>query len=173
MLADEKKPIDTEVEKSEEVEEIVVDKDIDLSEIRKQRIRIDGDNNRIVELNLSDMGILNRLTESYPKLERLQEKAIKMSENVSGEDFDEVKLGKDLKSLDKEMRNIIDGIFDSKVSDVCVPNGTMFDPHGGMCKYEYVINALVQAYDANITAEAKKINKSGVAKHTKGYTKRK
>ena len=34
------------------------DGDIDLSAIRKKRFRIDGDNNRFIELNTSDMNIL-------------------------------------------------------------------------------------------------------------------
>lgn len=174
MLADEKKKPRNEVTEEPE-KEVIVDKEIDLSPIRKQRLRIDGDNTRVVELNLSDMGILSRLTDAYPKLEKLQQKAISISDRVGkeGDDFDEVQLGKDLKSIDREMRNIIDVIFDSKVSDVCVPSGTMFDPHNGMCTYEYVINALVQAYDNNISDEVKKLNTEGVNKHTKGYTKRK
>lgn len=174
MLADEKKSTKNEEVKEPE-KEVVVDKEIDLSPIRKQRLRIDGDNTRVVELNLSDMGILSRLTDAYPKLEKLQQKAINISDRVGkeGDDLDEIQLGKDLKSIDKEMRNIIDVIFDSKVSDVCVPSGTMFDPHNGMCTYEYVINALVQAYDNNISDEVKKLNTAGVNKHTKGYTKRK
>lgn len=171
MLADEKKP----VEKQEEdvKNEVVVDGDIDLSVLRKKRFRIDGDNNRFVELNVSDMGIVSRLTEAYPKLEKLREKAIKMSANASDEDFDEVQLGKDIKALDKEMRDIIDSIFNSNISEVCVPDGTMFDPIFGKCAYEHVIGVLVDLYDKNISEEAKKIGKPTVSKRTKTYTKRK
>ena len=175
MLADKKTAVEKQEKEAKKVvdEQPVIDKEIDLSVTRKQRLRIDGDNSRVVELDLSDMGIISRLTDSYPKLEKLQEKAIKMSENATGEDFDEVKLGKDLKTLDKEMRGIIDYIFDSNVSEVCAPSGTMYDPFGGKCRYEHIIEKLVEAYDANISAEAKKLNTDGIEKHTKGYNKRK
>lgn len=176
MLADTKEPVETKVEEKVEapVEQKVNDKvdvDIDLGVTRKKRLRIDGDNSRIVELDLSDMGILSRLTDAYPKLEKLQAKAMKISEDVTegGEEYDEVKLGKDLKSIDKDMRNILDTIFDSNVSEVCAPSGTMFDPFQGGFRYEYIINALVKAYDDNISSEVEKINKPGIEKHTKKY----
>ena len=49
--------------------------DIELGSLRKQRFRINGDNNRILELNTSDMGIITRLSELYPKLQELADKA--------------------------------------------------------------------------------------------------
>lgn len=156
-------------------QEPVFDGDIDLSAVRKKRFRIDGDNNRFIELNTSDMNILSRLTEAYPKLEKLQAKAIKISEDLNtqnGEDFDEVKLGKDLKGIDNDMRNIIDDIFASNVSEVCAGEGSMFDPFGGVCRYEHIINVLIKLYDDNISAEADQLKKN-VEKHTSKYTKRK
>ena len=153
-------PVKEQVENK--AEEPVVDMDIDLSATRKKRLRIDGDANRILELNVSDMNLLSRLTDSYPKLEKLQEKAMKISEQVAsdGDNFDEVKLGKDLKQIDKEMRDILDKIFNANVSEVCAPDGSMFDPFGGVCRYERIINALVRAYEDNIAKEAESLRKN-------------
>jgi len=168
-VKDEKKEVVDTFDKKDTVEDVVeqpVDMDIDLSATRKKRLRIDGDANRILELNVSDMNLLSRLTESYPKLEKLQEKAMKISEDVAsdGDDFDEVKLGKELKDIDKEMRKILDNIFNANVSEVCAPDGSMFDPFGGLCRYERIINALVSAYEENIAKEAESLRKN-VAKY--------
>lgn len=157
--------------KKVEIPDKKFDGDINLSAIRKKRFRIDGDNNKWIELNVSDMNILSRLTDSYSKLEKLQEKATGISETVAAgeDDFDEVKLAKDLKSIDNDMRKIIDYIFDSNVSEVCASDGSMFDPFNGVCRYEHIINVLVGLYDDNISNEAETLKKN-VGKHTAKYT---
>lgn len=173
-LADEKKEKNTE-EKVEKVIEMpkkqpVVDGDIDLSMTRKKVFRINGDNSKLIELNPSDMGILTRLTEAYPKLQKLEERAVKMTADVSSDgDFDEVKLGKELKSVDKDMRKIIDTVFDANVSEVCAPDGTMFDMFNGKCRYEYIINAIINLYDENISKETQNL-KDGTQKYTAKYS---
>ena len=40
--------------------------------VEKQKIRIDGDDNRIIELDTSDLSVLTRLNEYYPKLKELE-----------------------------------------------------------------------------------------------------
>lgn len=157
----------TKQEVKEEVKNTpVFDGDIDLSATRKKRFRINGDDNCWLELNVSDMGIISRLTEAYPKLEKLQEKAIKITASTSSDELDEVQLGKDIKAIDKDMRKILDSIFDAPVSEVCAPDGSMFDPFGGICRYEHIIGKLVELYDANIASEA-----SDIKAHTDKYAK--
>ena len=173
MSLTEDKAIEKEQKVSATTEE-KFDGDIDLSVIRKKRFRIDGDNNKWIELNVSDMNILSRLTEAYPKLEKLQTKATKISEDIAGDsdDLDEVKLGKDLKSIDKDMRKIIDDIFDSNVSEVCAGNGSMFDTFGGVCRYEHIIDALIPLYENNISSEAEAVKaiSKNIEKHTDKYS---
>ena len=49
--------------------------DLDLSVTKKKKFRFDKDDKRILELNVSDMTILGRISETYPKLNELNEKA--------------------------------------------------------------------------------------------------
>ena len=64
--------------------------DLDLSVTQKKKFRFDKDDNRILELNVSDMNIIGRISETYPKLNELNEKASKLMEgiNINEEDID-------------------------------------------------------------------------------------
>lgn len=153
--------------------------DIDFSIIAKQKFRIDGDDNRILELNTSDLSVVTRLSETYPKLEALQEKVSQIGEQanaVSSEDENAMSqlnsLGDGLSEIDKEMRDFIDYIFDSNVCEVCSPQGSMYDPIGGGLRYEHIINTLVDLYSTTISAEMRK-TKSAMNSHTAKYTGKK
>lgn len=142
--------------------------DIDLSITRKKRFRIDGDDNRIIELNTSDMTILNRLDEADKQLRELADKAtFGMSETGEDDNADAVK---ELLATDKQMRAIIDYLFDAPVSDVCAPDGSMYDPFNGKYRFEHIMEILFALYEKNISEEIKKMRKN-VQKHTDKYTK--
>ena len=146
--------------------------DINLSAIRKKRFRIDGDDNRILELNTSDLGVLSRIKEAYPKLQELNERAIQDwpkgdTDHVGEEDYEAVV--NVLKGIDTEMRQLIDYIFNSNVSEVCAPDGTMYDPIDGQFRFEHIINCLVALYENNIDLEVKQIS-NRVRKYTDKYT---
>lgn len=134
--------------------------DIDLSMTRRKRFRVDKDNNRIVELNTSDLTIVTRLKEAYPKLQELTE-SIKDDSDESELDW--------LKEVDEKMRKLIDYIFDSNVSEICAPDGTMYDMFEGQFRYEYIIDVLGNLYETNMSAEVEKMRKR-VEKHTSKYT---
>lgn len=143
--------------------------DIDLSITRKKRFRIDGDDSRIIELNTSDMTILNRLDEADKQLRELADKAtFGMSE--TGED-DNADVVKELLATDKQMRDIIDYLFDAPVSDVCAPDGSMYDPFNGRYRFEHIMETLFALYEQNISEEIKKMRRN-VQKHTDKYTKK-
>lgn len=141
--------------------------DIDLSITRKKRFRIDGDDNRIIELNTSDMTILNRLDEADKQLRELADKAtFGMSETGEDDNEDAVK---ELLATDKQMRDIIDYLFDAPVSNVCAPDGSMYDPFNGKYRFEHIMETLFALYEQNISEEIKKMRKN-VQKHTGKYT---
>lgn len=143
--------------------------DIDLSITRKKRFRIDGDDNRIIELNTSDMTILNRLDEADKQLRELADKAtFGLSETGDDDNADAVK---ELLATDKQMRAIIDYLFDAPVSDVCAPDGSMYDPFNGKYRFEHIMEILFALYEKNISEEIKKMRKN-VQKHTDKYTKK-
>ena len=143
--------------------------DFDLSLSQKKRIRIDGDDNRIIELNTSDMGIIERINQLADKMNELSTKYIdaKFDENLDEKQETEEIIVR-IKELDSKMREIVDDLFQSKVSDVCVPDGTMFDMFNGMFMYEILIERLLTLYADNIEKETKQtLNR--MRKHTDKY----
>lgn len=152
--------------------------DISLSIVRKKRFRIDRDNDRILELNTSDLNILARLKEAYPKLSELANEAFGQMPDVdsSAEDYDfmtdeatETVISA-LKEADTKMRELVDYIFDSNVSEVCAPSGSMYDPINGKFRFEHIIDVLAGLYEADLSTEMTKVTKR-VRKHTDKYVK--
>lgn len=148
------------------------DGEINLSAIRKKRFRIDGDNNRFLELDTSDMGIITRLDNLYPKLQKLaQDAAVKQLDKEDADNERSItKISNALIRIDSQMRQIVDDIFDSNVSEICAPSGTMFDPFNGEFRYEHIIDVIASLYKENIKKEFKKMA-AKMKKHTAKYTR--
>ena len=150
-------------------------KDISLSS--KKSFRIDGDNNRIIYLDTSDMNILVRLEETYPEIQKLAVEAAdkivksKVSEDEEGDGETKSSLNditEILKEIDSKMRAKLNYIFASDVADTCEPTGNMYDPVGGEFRFEHIIEVLTTLYANNITAEFNKMQER-VKKHTEKY----
>lgn len=140
-----------------------VETNIDLSAIRKKRFTINGDPEKVLELNTSDFGVIARLEESEQKLTEL-------TERIAGfDDQDGIPLGKKIAEVDAELRKIVDYIFDSNVCEICVPNGTLIDPIDGKFRWEYVVEILTNLYDSSLNAETKKVTER-IKSHTDKYT---
>ena len=149
--------------------------DLDLSVTKKKKFRFDHDDTRIIELNTSDIGIIGRISEAYPKLTALQDKASKMMEGLHDDDAyleDDLKLiGVRLSEVDNEMRQIIDEIFSADVSAKAAPDGSMYDPFDGTYRFEHIITLLMSQYEKNLQDEYAKIEHQ-VKSHTDKYTKK-
>lgn len=150
--------------------------DIDLSVTQKKKFRIDNDDNRIVELNTSDVGIVSRISRILPELEKLQKEAVDCMASMPdvNEDTpisDVQDFGAKLDELDKKMRQLVDEIFDADVCSKAAPSGSMYDPFNGSCRYEHILNVFIAQYEDNLTAEYDKITKQ-IKKHTDKYTKK-
>lgn len=147
--------------------------DISLAVTSKTKVRIDGDDSRILEINLNDMGIVKRLSDSVPKLQELTKYAvqkladIELDENVG--DVDEqseeirgwdgiVAVGTTLDEIDNQMRELIDDIFNSEVAKVCAPDGTMFDMFNGQFRFEIIVEQLSLLFGASVTREANQMS---------------
>lgn len=150
--------------------------DVSLPELQKQKIRINGDDSKIIEINLSDMGVIDRLKQVYDKLTHLaneyhldKEEAAE-SDNEEGID-DADKVVEQLSQIDAEMRKLIDFAFNANVADICAEDGTMADPINGQFRFEYIIEKFLELYDTNFTAEFKKMS-AKVGKHTNKYTRK-
>lgn len=145
-----------------------IDVDLDLSALRKKRIRIDGDDNKIIEINTSDMGVMGRLQNSYDRLMQLATDYTKEEiEDDSKDDTIEA-----LAKIDAEMKEIVDYVFDANISEICVQDGTMADPFNGKFRFEHIIEKFLELYDANFTKEFKKMS-ANVQKHTGKYAGKK
>ena len=151
--------------------------DIDLSVIKKKRFRINGNNNKILELNTSDLSITSRLSKSYEKLNKYMDEVGKELQNVP--DSGDVELSEDqerlveenLAKIDAKMREEIDYIFDAPVSEVCADEGSMYDPFNGMFRFEHIIDAITKLYENNLNSEFNKMKRRVSAKTSK-YTKK-
>ena len=166
------------VEETKKVEEKADDiVDLDISAIKKKRFRINGDPNKILELNTSDLNISTRLSASYEKLTKHMEEVGKILAEVPDGDDGELPAEKEsllldkLHEIDKKMREEMDFIFDAPVSEVCSDGGSMYDPFEGMFRFEHIIDALSKLYENNLNSEFNKVRKRVNAKTSK-YTKK-
>lgn len=153
--------------------------DLDLSVIVRKKFRFNKDDSRILELNTSDMNILARISETYPKLNALQQKAAKLMDGLDNgerenpEDImnDVSVMAERLKAVDTEMRGLLDYMFDSNVSEITAPDGSMYDPFNGSFRFEYIITLLMKQFEDNLQSEFKKMERQ-LKKHTDKYTRR-
>jgi len=134
--------------------------DLNIEGIKKTPFRINGRDDSILELNTSDLGIAERLEKGYENIQKELQRIAAL-----GEDAD---LSAELKKADKVMRDELDYIFDSNVSEVCGKGGTMYDPINGSYRFELIINALTNLYSTNLNDQYKKM-KARIQKHTEKY----
>ena len=141
--------------------------DIQLSIDNRKQFRINGDDKRIIELDISDFGILNRLRESYPRLQELGIKGFEFDE-----DDENIKLGEfmdSLNAINDEMISIIDYIFDSKVAKVCADSKPLYNMVAGKFIFEIILDTLFNLYSDNIRAELGQLSQR-MKSHTDKYT---
>ena len=134
--------------------------DLNIDGIKRTSFRINGDNNSILELNLSDLELGNRLEEGYKKIQAELTKISDLPEDAD--------ISAELKKADKFMREQLDYIFDSNVSEVCGKGGTMYDMKDGSYRFEHIITALLGLYKNNMNEEYERIKKR-IEKHTGKY----
>lgn len=146
--------------------------DIDLKETARRKFRINGDNSRLVELDPSDLSIITRIEEAGKEFNACVKELEELAQSDTDTDEDIKELGKKFKAIDKRMRKTLDDIFQSNVSEVCAPTGSMYDPINGKFRYEYILEALMNFYAENIQKEYDLMKKKVSAKTSK-YTKRK
>ena len=154
---------------------------LDMHEAARTKIWVNGDSQKVLELNLSDLGVSVRFNDVYPKLLALQDDIAEMLETEEPENADDSRmsiLASRFKEIDKKMRDYVDSIFDFHVCDVCCDGGSMYDLVGGQYRFEYIIEKISKLYDQRFAFEDKKLRdrmKSHTAKYTKPkrtYTKK-
>lgn len=150
--------------------------DINISGIGKKRIRVNGDDNKILLLNTNDNNITVRFTEAYPKLKEWEQsfKELGSLQSNKEEDIDIDALtvyAKKIKETDNKMRESLDYIFNSSISEICDDGGSMYDIlDGGVMRWESILTALLGLYSETISKNSEKIMKR-MNQHTSKYTK--
>lgn len=139
--------------------------DITLDSAKRTSFRINGDDNAIIELNLSDLGIMDRLQTGLEKLQAEMQ-------NIASLSNDDENLSELMKQADQKMREYVDYIFDYPVSAACAKYGTMYDPKDGKFRYESIIDGLTRLYADNINEEYRKLQQR-MSKHTDKYIAKK
>lgn len=142
----------------------------------KTKVLINGEDDKAIFLNLSDTGILDRLNETYHKMNDEAQKAVAFkAEDFDFVDPDDEKMQETLAKLneyDASLRGMIDYVFDSEVAEACSAGGKMYDPVDGLFRYEVIMEDLFTLYGETLPAEFEKILKKR-EERTKKYTKKK
>ncbi len=148
--------------------------DVNISAIRRKRFRINGDSNKILELNTSDINITSRLSSAYERLTKHMEEVgnilSSLPEDAIGEEQEKL-IRENLDKIDAEMKKEVDYIFDAPVSEICCDDGSMYDPFEGMFRFEHIIDAITKLYETNLNSEFSKMKRRVSAKTSK-YTKK-
>lgn len=149
--------------------------DISLESVRRKRFRIDKDDNRILELDTTDLSIVDRLQTAYDKLTEAVNNAFNNVDMSEPEDIDiksdyVTNFVDSLKTADLDIRSIVDSIFNSNVSEICAPTGSMLDPINGKFRFEHIFDILIPLYETDIASEMTKFN-ARIQKHTSKYIK--
>lgn len=145
---------------------------INLSESRKKRYTIDGDENRILEFDPYDLGILSRLEEVETAIIEAVDKFGDVQDTLDFEDPEVYKeLAKQLRELDTFIRQQLDYLFDTNFSEVCAPHGTMLDPINGEMRFTYLVDIFTDIFTDNISKALEQRNKK-IKQHTKKYVEK-
>ena len=130
-------------------------------------LTINNDENRVIRVDLSDFGMIERLNESYKKIDEFQKKHkdIKIKADGSAEDALN-ESAEILKAFSALVREQIDYILDSKVSDVVFGNKNPLSTVKGVPLYERFLNAL-KPYIEKIAKREKQESDKRVQKYMK------
>lgn len=145
---------------------------INLTGASRKKYTIDGDENRVLEINTTDLGVISRLTEVEADIEKVIEEFSNDQSKFDFENLDDLKLASQkLKEVDVFIREKLDYLFDTNFSEVCAPHGTMLDPIDGSLRFTYLIEVMADVYTDSLS-EALKKRADTMQKHTKKYVKK-
>lgn len=165
-----------------------LDGNIDLGfSTKKKRFSVGGDPNVVIEFDPSDLGVANRLSKALPKFKELEDEWKDLNaeaeslETTNIEDEQGAETAKTtiesisikLDKLEKDVRDLLDNVFDSAVADKLLGNSSAFSPVNGYLKYEHIITAMLKCFEQHVQDEAPKFNARKVTqKYTHKYIKK-
>lgn len=125
-----------------------------------KRLSINGNENRIITINPTDIAVINRYNEVVPQLDELNEK-YKNTDNISVDKTAEI-----ISELDRKAREFIDYIIGSPVSDTVFGTANCLSFAGGQTIFENFLTAYMEYMTPAIKSEYEK-SKKRVEKYTK------
>ena len=117
-----------------------------------------------VRINPTDVGFIEKLSESFASLDRIQEEIRQSKEEIS----DEKKVYRLAKNLDTRMREIINALFGQ---DVCTPlfgEMNLFASAGGLPVWANLMLAIAEEVEASMQGELKQ-REERIKKYTEKY----
>ncbi len=134
---------------------------------KRKRFTIDGDENRIVELDTGDTGILARWNGVQEWLEKAAQELEELSAGAQDEE-QAMYTSRRFAEINNGARERLNHLFDA---DVCTPiagNGALIRLVNGEPLFMMIVDTLLPLYEADIKAEYEK-SKRRIAKHTAKY----
>lgn len=121
-----------------------------------KRLAINGDENRVIVVNPTDIGIVARYREKLPEIEKLS------AETGNSEEISDI--------LDKKVREFIDYIISSPVSETVFGKTNCLSVAGGQTIIENFLTAYMEYMKPEIKAEYER-SKKRVEKYTQQLPK--
>nr|DAM48011.1 MAG TPA: hypothetical protein [Caudoviricetes sp.] len=122
-----------------------------------KRLAINGDENRIITINPTDIAVIKRYNEVIPQLDELSEKYKEIPQEKTVEAISE---------LDKKAREFIDYIIGSPVSETVFGTANCLSYAGGQTIFENFLTAYMNYMTPAIKSEYEK-SKKRIEKYTK------
>ena len=130
-------------------------------------LTINNDETRVIRIDLRDLGMIERLSESYNKIEEFQKNNADVEINADGTPTDGVvKSAEILTNFKNLICDQIDYILDAKVSHIVFGNKNPLSTVKGVPLYERFLNAL-KPYIEEIAKREQKESEKRISKYTK------
>lgn len=123
-----------------------------------KRLAINGDENRIITINPTDIAVIKRYNEVIPQLDRLSEK-------YKYKDVPQEKTVEIISELDKKAREIIDYIIGFPVAETVFGTANCLSYAGGQTIFENFLTAYMEYMKPEIKAEYER-SKKRIKKYT-------
>lgn len=121
-----------------------------------KRLAINGDENRVIVVNPTDIGVLSRYKEKSPEFEKLS------AESGNSEEIPDI--------LDKKVREFVDYIIGSPVSEIVFGKTNCLSMSGGQTVFENFFTAYMEYMEPEIKAEYER-SKNRIKKYTQQLPK--
>ena len=141
---------------------------------KKKRFSVDGDPERVIEIDTGDTGILSRWKGLAKWFEEMDAKISRFGEDMNPDEITPEQMENisgEFAGIDEEMRSKLNYLF---AADVCTPivgeHGSLIRMVDGEPLFMVIIETLVPLYEKDIRVESEKSRKR-IEKHTGKYAK--